>query len=56
MAIPGVVSIGIGLGKESAPTIMVGLKEEDPTARDQVPASVDGYPVECVVVGKIRTQ
>lgn len=56
MALPGVVSVGIGLGSDRAPVIVVGLDHERPDTRARVPARLDGHPVEVRVLGPVRTQ
>jgi len=49
LAIPGVVGVGVNLETR---TIVVYVETADVCAR--LPRSLDGYPVRCEVVGKIR--
>ncbi len=56
LAIPGVVSVGIGLDPGGQPAIIVGLKAPDPEAEAKIPSSLDGYPVLIQIVGAIEAQ
>jgi len=54
MALPGVVSVGIGLDDAGRPAIIVGLDGPRAETRAELPATLDGYPVVARVVGTIR--
>ncbi len=56
MALPGVVSVGIGLDKDRNPAIRVGLDGPRPKTEAKAPRSLQGYPVEVYVIGKVRAQ
>lgn len=56
MAIPGVVSVGIGRGEEGVAVIVVGLERDSAAAEAALPASLDGFPVRTEVVGRFRAQ
>ncbi len=56
MAMPGVVSVGIGLDDQGNHVIVVGVDQDRPEIRAQVPKTVDGYPVRVEVVGKMKAQ
>ena len=55
MAIPGVVSVGIGLDEDGHRAILIGL--DRPRAEDDVlPDSLEGHPVVVQVIGEIRAR
>lgn len=54
MAVPGVVSVGIGRDEAGQPVIVVGLDRERPESRQQLPKRLEGYDVRTEVVGKIK--
>ncbi len=56
MAMPGVVSVGIGLDDQGNHVIVVGVDQDRPEIRAQVPQTVDGYRVRVEVVGKMKAQ
>lgn len=56
MAIPGVVGTGIGLCDDDEPCIRVFLSAPSPEAEERIPARVEGYRVELVVVGPFRSR
>jgi len=56
LAIPGVVSIGIGLDADGNEAIVVGLEKDDPEITRQIPAELDGYAVIIRQVGTIEAQ
>ena len=56
MALPGVVSVGIGRDAAGKPAIMVGLKGPHPETRARIPHSLDGYPVVVQEIGAIRAE
>lgn len=56
MDMPGVVSVGIGLGPDGKQAIIIGLKEPNPSTEAKIPSSLDGYPVLVKITGTIRAQ
>ena len=56
LAIPGVVSVGIGRDGDGNPVIVVGLAAADPQIASSVPGELDGFPVVSEVVGQLRAQ
>ena len=56
MALPGVVSVGIGRDRDGQPAIIVGLDGSHPEAADEVPRVLETYPVITQVVGPIKAQ
>lgn len=53
MALSGVVSVGIGLGPEGEPAVIVGVSDGEALARDALPERVDDLPVILCEVGEI---
>ena len=45
MAVPGVVSVGIGRDERGQPVLIVGLDRDRPEARARLPKSLEGYDV-----------
>jgi len=45
LALPDVVSVGIGTDGEGSPVIVVGLTCDNMVTRNQVPKKLEGYPV-----------
>lgn len=53
LSLPGVVSVGIGL-HEGHPAIMVGVETPEGVQQAGVPSTLEGHPVQTVVVGTPR--
>lgn len=53
---PGVVSVGIGIGTDGKPAIIVGIERDDASIRNALPRELDGHPVEVQVVGTVRAR
>ena len=51
-----VVSVGIGLEPNGNQAIIVGLDRPNPETEAQIPAKVEGYPVEVQIVGALKAQ
>lgn len=56
LALPGVVSIGIGRTEDGTSAIIVGLDAPRPNLELQIPQSLEDYPVVVQVVGQIKAQ
>lgn len=56
LRMPGVVSVGIGLGSNGKETIVVGLSGSNRATEAKIPAKLDGFPVQVNIVGPIKTQ
>ena len=54
MALAGVVSVGIGLGKDNKPAIIVGLDHTRAETQAKLPQKLDGYTVEANVTGPYK--
>lgn len=54
MALPGVVSVGIGRTPEGAPCIIVGLDGPRPETVKRLPQTLEGHPVLVKETGPIR--
>ena len=56
MALPGVVSVGIGQSGNGEKVILVGMESADAAAQSAVPERIGGYPVEIRVAGRPAAQ
>lgn len=56
LAMPGVVSVGLGLDAGGQPAIVVGLDRPRPETSARLPQTLEGYPVVVTVVGTLRPQ
>ena len=56
LALPGVVSVGIGLDSNGNQAIVVGLKNSDSQITWKIPDELDGYAVIVHQVGTIKAQ
>ena len=56
MALPGVVSVGIGRAEDGNSAIIVGLEVANPSIEIQIPESLEDYPVVVQVIGTIKPQ
>lgn len=54
MAIPGVVTLGIGLTTDHVPAIMVGVTDLSAPAVKQVPKKLEGHPVFIFEAGRVQ--
>ena len=54
MNIEGVVSVGIGHGRNNKPAIIIGLREKNEDSIDLLPSELEGYQVEIKILGTIR--
>ncbi len=55
MALPGVVSVGIGLS-EGEQVIIIGLDGKHPDTVKKLPTSLEGFPVISQTVGSLKAQ
>jgi hypothetical protein len=56
LAMPGVVSVGIGRSPDGQSVIIVGLDGPRPQTVKQVPKLLDGYPVRVEIIGRVKAQ
>ena len=56
MALPGVISVGIGRAEDGTSAIIVGLEAANPSIETQIPQSLEDYPVVVQVIGTIKPQ
>ena len=56
LAMPGVVSVGIGRGPDGQSVIIVGLDGLRPQTVKQLPKLLDGYPVRVEIIGPVKAQ
>ena len=56
LAMPGVVSVGIGKNPDGQLAIIVGLDGPRPESVHQLPTILEGYPVRVEVMGPVKTR
>ncbi|MGD8522080.1 MAG: hypothetical protein PVF56_13120 [Desulfobacterales bacterium] len=56
LALPGVVSVGIGLDKNNQSAIIIGMNSPNPETETKLPAELDGYSVVVRITGPIKAQ
>ena len=56
LALPGVVSVGIGRNTEGEEIIVVGLDRQRPKTQASVPGRLEGYAVRCEIIGTISAK
>jgi hypothetical protein len=56
LALPGVVSVGIGRDAEGRPAIVIGLAGDESGDDPGLPRSLEGHPVVTQVVGTLRAR
>lgn len=56
LALPGVVSVGIGLDKKGQSAIIIGLESPNPETETKLPTELDGYSVVARITGPIKAQ
>lgn len=56
MALPDVVSVGIGKDKEGNLVIMIGMDGPNPETEARLPDSLEGYPVLVRIIGVVKAQ
>jgi len=56
LALPGVVSVGIGLDGHGRQAIIVGLDSPRPETVVQLPHEIEGHPVLTQILGPIKAQ
>lgn len=56
LALPGVVSVGIGKDANGKPAIIVGLDKKRPETETQIPDTLENFTVVINVTGTIRAQ
>jgi hypothetical protein len=56
LAMPGVVSVGIGLDSRGNAVIVVGLDGPRPETEANLPKTLEGYAVESRIVGPIKAR
>ncbi len=56
LALPGVVSVGIGLDQERNQAIIVGLDRQRPETEAQIPRVLENHPVLVQIIGPIKAK
>lgn len=56
LAMPHVASVGIGLNQEKQPSIIIGVEQLTVQLADDLPKTLEGYPVEVQLINTIEAQ
>lgn len=56
MAMPGVVSVGLGLDDAGSPAVIIGIESEGYADTLILPRELYNYPVKFMVMGSIKAQ
>lgn len=56
MALPGVVSVGIGRDAGGQPILVIGLDRERAETRARLPQELEGYALKVEIVGDVRAR
>lgn len=56
LALPGVVSVGIGRGEDGKPALIVGLDRPRAETLKQLPVQLEGFSIRTEIVGTPRAQ
>ena len=56
LAMPGVVSVGIGKNPDGQFAIIVGLDGPRPETVNQLPTILEGYPVRMEIIGPVKAR
>lgn len=56
LALPGVVSVGVGRDGGGGEVIVIGLDRARPETQSKLPAQLEGYPVRVQIIGTVKAQ
>ncbi|MGH8660624.1 MAG: hypothetical protein ACREUB_02540 [Burkholderiales bacterium] len=56
LALPGVVSVGIGRDADGREVIVIGLDRARAETQARLPAEIEGYPVRTNIIGTVKAQ
>ena len=56
LAMPGVVSVGIGLDPDGNQAIIVGMDASNPETEADIPEMLEGIPVLIEIIGSLKAQ
>jgi len=56
LALPGVVSVGVGRNPDGQPCIVVGFASPRPQTEEKIPAVLEGYPVRIEIIGPLEAR
>lgn len=56
LALPGVVSVGVGRDAEGREVIVIGLDRARPETQTSLPTKLEGYAVRVEIIGTVRAQ
>lgn len=56
LALPGVVSVGVGRDAGGAEVIVIGLDRARPETQASLPTQLEGYSVRVQIIGAVKAQ
>jgi len=56
LALPGVVSVGVGRDAAGVEVIVIGLDRERPETQAGLPTQLEGYTVRVQIIGAVKAQ
>lgn len=54
LALPGVISVGIGKDPDGIPVIIVSLEHRQPETQKKLPKTLEGYPLQVEITGTVK--
>lgn len=54
LALPGVISVGIGKDPDGIPVIIVSLEHRQPETQKKLPKTLEGYPLQVEIIGTVK--
>jgi hypothetical protein len=54
LALPGVISVGIGKDPDGQSVIIIGLESPNPETEKKIPEALEGYPVRVEILGTVK--
>jgi len=56
LAMPGVISVGIGRNPDGKSVIVIGLDAPRPQTQKKLPKELNGYPARVEIIGPVKAQ
>lgn len=56
LALPGVVSVGVGRNPDGRSCIVIGFSGPHPQTEEKIPARLEGYPVRIEIIGPLEAR
>lgn len=54
LALPGVISVGIGKDPDGIPVIIVSLEHRQPETQKKLPKTLEGFPLQVEITGTVK--